>query len=161
MPSGAGAPADLVTRFLARLIDHVILGVVVTVIVVGLLVGAAFSSVTSTSAFGFGFSGGSLVASIVTAALTIGYFAFMESRSGQTVGKMAMSIKTVGPDGNNPTMEQALKRNAWYAVAIIPFLGGLAELAAIVYIAYTINLSTDRIGWHDTFAGGTKVLKTK
>ena len=159
--SGIGAPADLGTRFLARLIDHILLGILNFAIIVPLIVAAAFTGVgNGLNPFG-GFSAGSLVAAIVTAAITIGYFALMESNSGQTVGKMLIGLKTVGPDGNKPTMEQALKHNAWYALGIVPFLGGLAQLAATIYIAVTINNSTTRTGWHDTFAGGTKVIKTK
>jgi uncharacterized RDD family membrane protein YckC len=159
--SGVGAPADLATRFLARLIDHILLGIVNFAIIVPLVIAAAFTGVgNGLNPFG-GFSAGSLVAAIVTAAITIGYFALMESNSGQTVGKMLIGLKTVGPDGNKPTMEQALKRNSWYALGIVPFLGGLAQLAATIYIAVTISNSATRTGWHDTFAGGTKVIKTK
>ena len=159
--SGVGAPADLGSRFLARLIDHILLGIVNFVIIVPLIVAAAFTGVgNGINPFG-GFSVGSLVAAIITAAITIGYFALMEANTGQTVGKMLIGLKTVGPDGNKPTMEQALKRNSWYALGIVPFLGGLAQLAATIYIAVTINNSVTRTGWHDTFAGGTRVIKTK
>jgi len=164
MASGAGMPADLTTRFLARLIDHLILGVVSAVIVVPLIIGAMFTGnvgIGSSMGLGFRFSTGSLLASILTALIVIGYFTLMEARNGQTLGKMIMSIRTQGPGGASPTTEQAFKRNAWYALAIIPFLGGLAQLAAAIYIAVTINNSASRIGWHDTFAGGTQVVKTK
>lgn len=157
--SGIGQPADLGTRFLARFIDHILLGIVTFFVL--FIVAIAYVGVGSQFGFFSGFNFGSLVAAIVTAAITIGYFAFMESNSGQTVGKMLLGLKTVGPDGNKPTMEQALKRNAWYALYIIPFLGGLAQAAAAIYIAVTINNSPTRTGWHDTFAGGTKVIKTK
>jgi uncharacterized RDD family membrane protein YckC len=159
--SGVGQPADLLTRFLARLVDHILLGIVIFVIIVPLVVAAAFTGVGGGFGMFGGFGVGDFVAAIVTAAITIGYFALMESNMGQTVGKMLIGLKTVGPDGNNPTMEQALKRNAWYALGIVPFLGGLAQLAATIYIAVTINNSATRTGWHDTFAGGTKVIKTK
>ena len=46
-----------------------------------------------------GFGGSSLVSSIIFAALTIGYFAVMDAQKGQTVGKMGMGLKVVGPDG--------------------------------------------------------------
>ena len=159
--SGIGAPADLGSRFLARLIDHILLGIVIFMIIVPLIVAAAFTGVGNGMNMFGGFSVGSLVAAIVTAAITIGYFTLMEANKGQTVGKMLIGLKTVGPDGNNPTMEQALKRNSWYALGIVPFLGGLAQLAATIYIAVTINNSATRMGWHDTFAGGTRVIKTK
>jgi len=159
--SGVGAPADLGTRFLARLIDHILLGIVIFVIIVPLIVASAFTGVGNGLNVFSGFGVGTFVSAIVTAAITIGYFTLMESNSGQTVGKMLIGLKTVGPDGNKPTVEQAMKRNAWYALGIVPFLGGLAQLAATIYIAVTINNSATRTGWHDTFAGGTKVIKTK
>jgi hypothetical protein len=34
----------------------------------------------------------------------------------------------------------------------------LAELAAAIYIAVTISQSPTNTGWHDTFAGGTRVV---
>lgn len=159
--AGPGAPADLGTRFLARLIDSILISIVTFWIIVGLFIPALFTN----AATGFDFFGGfrlsSIVGSILTAAVVIGYFAFMESRTGQTVGKMLIGLKTVGPDGNPPTMEQAIKRNAFYALSIIPILGGLAQLAAVIYIAVTINSSPTNTGWHDEFAGGTKVIRTK
>lgn len=161
-PDSGEAAADVGTRFLARLIDHVILTVVIFVIFIPLVIGAIFADVAGVGGLvGGGFSGGSIIAGIIGAALTIGYFAFMESSRGQTVGKMLLNLKTVGPDGNNPTMEEAVKRNGWYVLAIIPVIGGLAQLAVAIYIAVTISNSVANVGWHDEFAGGTRVLKTQ
>jgi uncharacterized RDD family membrane protein YckC len=111
------------------------------------------------SMFGFGLRG--FLYAIVTTALAIGYYTLMEAQMGQTVGKMVMGLRTEGPDGKNPTMEEAAKRNAWYVLGIIPLLGWLLELGAVIYIMITINQSPDREGWHDQFAGGTRVVKTK
>lgn len=163
-PSGpqAGEAADVGTRFIARLIDHVLLTIVIFILLVPLVIGAIFADVSGFgNMLGGGFSAGSIVSGIVGAVLIIGYFAFMESNSGQTVGKMLMSLRTVGPDGGTPSMETAIKRNAWYVLGIIPLIGGLAQLAVAIYIAVTISNSAGNIGWHDEFAGGTKVVKTK
>jgi uncharacterized RDD family membrane protein YckC len=157
---GESAAADLGPRFLARLIDGVILGVVFVVIIVPIVVVAIFSGSSGFgSAFG-GFSSGGFVAGIVWAVIIVGYFAVMESSRGQTVGKMLMKLKTQGPDGQNPSLEMAIKRNIWYALGIIPVIGGLAQLGAVIYIAVTISSSPTNTGWHDTFAGGTRVVKT-
>jgi uncharacterized RDD family membrane protein YckC len=106
------------------------------------------------------------VSAVITAALYLGYFPLMESRNGQTIGKMLLKLQTQGPDGSTPTTEQALKRNFWVALGIlgvIPIIGGiiggLAELAIVIVIAVTINSSPTRQGWHDNFAGGTQVVK--
>ena len=148
-------------RFLARLIDGVLLSIVFFVIIVPIVVVALFSeSFASGAAFGGGFSGSGFVAAIVLAAVGVGYFAFMESSRGQTFGKMVMRLKTEGPDGGNPSLEMAIKRNLWIGLSIVPVIGGLAQLGAVIYIAVTISQSPTRAGWHDTFAGGTRVIKT-
>lgn len=158
-PAADAQGADIGIRFVARLIDHIILWIVTLIIIVPLVIGAMFSDLGSNPFFG-GFGAGAIVSGIVVAAIYIGYFAFLESSRGQTVGKMLMKLRTVGPDGGNPTFEQAVKRNLWYALGIFPILGGLAQLAAAVYIAVTVSNSPTNQGWHDEFAATTQVLKT-
>lgn len=163
---GVGQPADLQTRFLAKLIDWIALWVVMMILFA--IIAAVFFSaaVGGMNVFGGGGFGFSLVTTLVSTALIVGYFSFMESNKGQTFGKMLMKIQVQRADGSTPTMEEALKRNAYlglYIIGIIPFLGfigGLGVLAASIYIAVTINNNaTTRQGWHDEFAGGTKVVK--
>lgn len=164
-PAGVPRPGELLNRFLARLIDHVLLGVVY-----GIIYGV-FNGIFLT---GFVHSFTELflfwtVTAILQAAIYLGYFAFMESNSGQTVGKMVLKLRTYGPDGvSKPTMEQALKRNAYSALgilSIIPFigwffLGWAVPLAAVIYIAVTLNKDVpNHQGWHDKFAGGTRVMQ--
>lgn len=168
-PAGSqvGQPADLTTRFLARLIDFVLVGIVVGIlnsIIIAIAVGNAINS-RGVGMFDFGIS--TVITAVLGAAIILGYFAFLESSRGQTVGKMIMKIKTFGPGGANPTMNEAIKRNIWTAVGIlniIPFVGWLltfvGSLGAMIYAAVTINNDTvNRRGWHDTFAGGTSVIK--
>jgi uncharacterized RDD family membrane protein YckC len=161
---GGPRPGELVDRFLARLIDGVLFGVVYFII--GLIISPLFLH-------GFIYSRGELflyylVTSVIDVAIFLGYYAFMESTRGQTVGKMVMKLKTVGPDGvSNPTLEQAIRRNIFYATSlltIIPIIGslvgGVLGLIAVIMIAVGINNDTvNRQAWHDHFAGGTRVLK--
>lgn len=77
-----------------------------------------------------------------------------------------MKLKVVGPAGAPVTLEQSLKRNAFYAlnlIGIIPvigFLGGLLVFAAYIFIAVTINQDKQlRQGFHDKFANETYVMK--
>jgi len=42
---------------------------------------------------------------------------------------------------------------------IIPFIGGLLGVVAIIVIAVTINSSPTKQGKHDELAGGTQVVK--
>jgi uncharacterized RDD family membrane protein YckC len=156
--SDRGASADLGKRFLARLIDFAILWVVYMVLIIPIVAISIFSG-SYGGAFG-GFNIGGVMAALLLAAIGVGYFALMESSLGQTLGKMVTKIKTEGPDGGNPSLEMAIKRNIWIALGIIPVIGGLAELAAAIYIAVTISQSPTHTGWHDTFAGGTRVVTT-
>lgn len=165
-PGGAGGPqgagigdtADLGTRVIARLIDFILLWIINMVVVFTVIMGALFGAGGGMFGGGFGLTG--FVGSIIAAAIYVAYFAFLESSRGQTLGKMLMKVKVEGPDGQLPTMEQAIKRNAWLAVAIIPLVGWLLQIAAAIYIIVTINNNTQtRQGWHDEFADGTRVVK--
>lgn len=158
-PPPPARPGELLDRFVARLIDGVLIGLVLVPIA------AIIALVTSGSSGSRWF--GSMVTTLIGAALGLGYFAFMESSRGQTVGKMILKLKTLGPNGGNPSLEQALRRNGWMAlslIGILPILGGLiaglAQLAAVITIALGINSNTaTRQAWNDTFAGGTRVVK--
>ena len=152
---GPGSPGNLLDRFLARFIDGIIIAIVS--VIIGVVLAAISDSFFLTG----------VVSSIVTAAIYLGYFAYFESTKGQTVGKMALKLKTFGPDGVSlPTMEQSVRRNIWTAfgiIGVIPVLGsivgGLASLAAVIVIAVNINSDPQRQHFFDKFAGGTKVLK--
>lgn len=159
----SGHPGELLDRFLARLIDGVLLGIAYSIL------SAIFSPIFRR---GLVYSTGeiflySLFLSISFVAVAIGYFAYLESTRGQTLGKMLMRLEVHGPDGSLPTMEQAVRRNAFYAIqliTIIPFvgwvIGPLASLTVVILIAVSINNDPDRRqGYHDQFAGGTYVLK--
>jgi uncharacterized RDD family membrane protein YckC len=166
---GAGQPADLLMRFLARLIDGILLGVVNAIItlilvvgILGLSGGGAFDGMGMGGGYGYGAVNG-----VIGAAITLAYFALMESRTGQTVGKMLLKLRTEGPDGRPPSLEMALRRNFWVALgalSVVPvvggLVGGLAELVIIIVIAVTISQSPVRQGWHDRFAGGSRVVRT-
>lgn len=167
---GIGQPADLLPRFVARLIDFILLGFT-EAIVAGIIVAALVAGSNVGAMTGFGMNTGAgyaanAISSVIGAAIALAYFTLMEAKRGQTVGKMVMRLETRGPAGGHPTMEQALRRNAFTAIGIIgaiPFLGwvsSLLSLAAVITIAVTI--SNDRVarhGWHDNFAGGTTVYR--
>jgi uncharacterized RDD family membrane protein YckC len=114
--------------------------------------------------------GGSFAAGALTAVLStiiyLGYFAFMESTRGQTVGKMLMKLHVEGANGGKPTLEEAAKRNIWMGLpilGIVPIVGGLiagiGQLVAVIMIAVGINNDpVARRPWTDNFAG-TRVIK--
>jgi uncharacterized RDD family membrane protein YckC len=164
---GVGQPADLLMRFLARFIDGILIGIVYAIISSILLV--SIIGLNGGGGFGFGMGGGYAYAAIngvIGAVIYLGYFAGLESRNGQTVGKMLLKLQTQGPDGGTPTLEESVKRNFWVALgvlAVIPvigsLIGSLAELAIVIVIAVTISNSPTKQGWHDGIAGGTRVIK--
>jgi uncharacterized RDD family membrane protein YckC len=159
---GPGFPGNLLDRFLARLIDGIILAVVFGII------SAIFSSIVYSGHHSLGeifvFY---LITGIIDTAIGLGYFGYLESSRGQTLGKQVMKLRTFGPDHqSNPTMDQAIRRNIYYAfplIAIIPvvgwFLYPIAALAALILILVGINSDPQRQHWFDKFAGGTQVLK--
>jgi uncharacterized RDD family membrane protein YckC len=161
-------PGELLDRFVARLIDHVLLGVVNGILVSILLVSVI--GLDAGNGFGMlGSTGGSFAAaaviSVVGVALQLAYFAFLDSTQGRTLGKMVMKLKVEGAAGGHPTIEESVKRNIWIAfglAGIIPFLGfigSIASIVAVVLIAVGINNDpATRRPWTDTFAG-TRVVK--
>src|SRR4051794_15189988 len=168
--SGVGQPGDLFPRFLARAIDNILLGIVTYLI--NQVVARSIFDVNNTNMSLDSTLGKVYVASaisgVISGALALAYFGLLESRKGQTVGKMALGLRTQGPDGALPTLEQAIRRNFWEALsvlAVIPFVGGLigelATLVIVIVIAVTVGNSQIKQGWHDRFAGGTRVLKSR
>lgn len=160
---GHGTPAGLGERFLARLIDAVILlvvSIVVGVVLVGGLLtsgGGDADSMNTATAFG----------TMLTVAVQFGYYGLLDSSQGGTLGKKALKLRVVAPDGTSRvTFVQSVQRNIFYALSLlglVPFLGlvgNLVSLGAVILIA--VQISQDparRQGWHDRFAGGTQVVK--
>lgn len=136
----AGTTAGLGARIGARLLDVLIVGIPASIILIPL------------------FSLGATTAGVITSLLWFGYFVILESTQGATVGKKVLSLRVVGPDGGLPSTEVAAKRNVWMLLGILPFIGGLLSLIAVIVIIVTISQSPENRGYHDTFAG-TFVLK--
>ena len=154
-----GSPAELGPRVLARVIDSgVLLLAFLIVVIPNLMVGNFGGTLDLDDGFG-AFSGPRFFVTLGWSLVIMAYFVLMESACGQTVGKMVMKLETQGPDGNRPSLEMAINRNLWNALGIIPVIGGMVQLGAVVSIAITIGQSATRTGWHDRFAGGTRVMQ--
>jgi uncharacterized RDD family membrane protein YckC len=156
-------PGELLDRFVARLIDLILVGVVAGII--NVLIAVIFGFSGGFGGMGGGFAYGAISA-IISTIIYLGYFTYMESSQGKTLGKMIMKLRVVGVAGGNPTTEEAAKRNIWLGLpilGIIPILGGLVafvgEIAAIIMCAVGISNDPQRRHWFDNFAGGTQVLK--
>ncbi len=155
--------ASIGIRLGARIIDSIILAIVGTIILSPIVFGMMFTDSDGgmLSALGGGGIGiASILYSLLALAIGLAYYALFDSRMGGTPGKKILSLGVHGPDGGNPTVEESLRRNSWLALNIIPIIGGLLQLGAAIYIAVTVSQSDQNVGWHDTFAGGTRVVKT-
>jgi uncharacterized RDD family membrane protein YckC len=140
---GGHEPGGLVPRLAARFIDGIIVNVVALVIAI------AIGSLNNYWVTGL-FSG----------LLMFVYFLAFESTQGWTPGKKLLGLSVRGPGGAaKPDLQQAAIRNVWTLLNIVPFVGGLLTLIAVIVIAVTINGSPTKQGKHDELAGGTQVVK--
>src|SRR5690606_12804404 len=99
--SGAGTPGELLPRLGARIIDGLIVG-----IPMGIL-----SAIMIIASGGSGFV--DFFMTVVSGVVAFGYWTYMESARGATIGKKLLGLSVAGPAGGNPTIEQAAKRNAF------------------------------------------------
>lgn len=143
-PPPAQPPGGLGRRFLARLIDGVLVNIVAFVL----------------SLFVFGDDYPFLVTGLFSGVLTFGYFVLFEVTHGSSPGKWLLGLVVRGPAGaSKPTAAQSAVRNAFTLLAVVPYLGGLLAFVAYVVIAVTISASPTKQGKHDELAGGTQVLR--
>jgi uncharacterized RDD family membrane protein YckC len=131
--------AELPIRVAARAIDV-------------LLVGAVDALLGKQIGFGFDWL-------LISAAIVILYFALMDEYAGATLGKFALGLRVIGPDGGKPSMGQAFTREAFTVLGAIPFVGPLLSFASWAWIIATIRASPLRQGKHDVLAGGTRVVR--
>ena len=143
-PVGYGQPGKLWTRWGARVIDGLLVGIVSWVLAA--IVGSS-SSIFVTGLF--------------TGVLMFVYFVAMEVTQGHTLGKKLLGLTVRGAGGApKPDLKQSAIRNSWTLLPVIPYIGGLLGVIAIVWIAISIENSPTKQGKHDELAGGTQVLKT-
>lgn len=142
-PPGGQEPGGLGLRFGARLIDGIIVNVVAFAI--ALAVGAVTNY---------------WVTGLFSGLLMFLYFLAFETTQGWTPGKKLLGLSVHGPGGApKPDVQQSAIRNVWTLLNIIPIVGGLLTLIAVIWIAVTINSSPTKQGKHDELAGGTQVVK--
>lgn len=151
-PSGQPTAATYGVRFGARFIDGLIL--LIPNFVVGAIIGGG-------GLLNTGFTIRGWIATVVTTLIGFGYYVYLESNRGQTFGKQLLNLRVYGAAGGNPTQDEAMKRNAFLLLGIIPTaLGGLLGFAAQIAIPITGSSDPYKRGWHDNFAGGTTVVRT-
>lgn len=142
-PPTGQEPGGLLLRFVARIIDGIIVGIVSYALI--------FLTDTMSNI---------MVTGLFTGLLTFVYFVALEVGTGSTLGKKLLGLSVRGPGGApKPSAQQSAIRNSWTLLPIIPFVGGLLGFIAIIVIAVTINGSPTKQGKHDELAGGTQVVK--
>lgn len=140
-PPDSLVPAELPARFAARFIDAMLL--VAATGGLGLLMG-----------FGYDWL-------ILNATIVFAYFALLDAFTGATLGKLALGLRVVGPDGGRPSIKQSLIRETFTLFGAIPFVGPLLALGAWVWITLSVRGSPLRQGKHDQLAGGTRVIVSR
>lgn len=149
-PATGTQPAHVGKRVGAYIIDTILLTVVF--VFVGVLVGLGSGAVPATpEAIS---PGQSYMYSVITAAVTLGYFALLEAGSGQTLAKRMLRIKVTMADGSPVTLEAAFKRRVLFVIgSVIPLIGALISFA--VPLAALITAIQDdpyNRGFHDRWA---------
>lgn len=111
--------AGLLKRFIAWFIDAIILFIVaipISLIVYGSTLFNSSSDLTLyTSTEG-------IIYSIITLAISLGYFIYLEATRQQTIGKMAMDIIVVKEDLTPIGMDESLRRNGLRILYQIPII---------------------------------------
>jgi uncharacterized RDD family membrane protein YckC len=110
VPMGAGEAFG--RRFAGALIDGILLSVVA--VPLGFIIGLVFG-IGGAAAGG---EGGAQIAGymaqivswVIGLVLAGGYYGWMYSTRGQSLGKMALGIRVIGPDGGNPSWGRAILR---------------------------------------------------
>ena len=140
---GHVVPGPLATRWLARVIDGGILGLSSYVVLAALHMQSSIA-----------------VTGLFTGVLMFVYFVAFEVTQGWTPGKKLLGLGVRGPGGApKPDLRQSAIRNAFTLLPVIPFVGGLLGVIAIIGIAVTISSSPTKQGKHDELAGDTQVVK--
>ena len=97
----------------------------------------------------------------VNTAIVLAYAAGLETIRGRTLGKQVLRLRVHNQGGVNPTLGQALRRNLYFLLALLPgFIGGLVALTVIGWIAASILVDVvSRQGINDRFAQETFVTR--
>jgi uncharacterized RDD family membrane protein YckC len=144
MPTPTTSPslpvsAELRPRLIARGIDLLVLAAV---------------DVGLGRVIGFGFDWLALGTAIVLL-----YFAGLDTLFGATLGKAALGLRVVGPNGGSPTFRQSVIRELFMVLGSVPFVGVPLAVGAWIWISRSIRANPLRLGKHDQLAGGTRVLR--
>jgi uncharacterized RDD family membrane protein YckC len=134
--------ANVLSRAIAVIIDHILLLILTVIIAVPFgLSTAMFSMMTN---FANPLAAMSNIAlwttfGIVILIVWILYFAYFESKSGQTIGKKLVNIKVTKEGGGKPTLEEALLRT------ILRIIDGIA-VYLLGFMVVLVSEKKQRLG---------------
>lgn len=132
-PSGGGGPsgprAGFGRRFVAALLDSIIVGVV------GTIVGAILGLSDNAS------SGVGLL-------LGIAYYTYFEGSTGQTMGKKALGIRVISLEGGGAI---------GFGRAFIRYVGRIVSAIPLLLGYFWMLWDKEKQTWHDKFAGAVVV----
>ena len=143
VPNAAGTLATVGKRFGALLIDGILLGVIGGII--GAIFGAGFIA-----RFGIGNTptidkGPFLLLTLLSLALSLGYYIYFYSTTGQTLGKKALKIKVIRKDRQPLDLRTAAIRTAVLSVS------GIVSLLLIAVLYDPTRLGS--LSTYTTFSG--------
>lgn len=135
-------------RFAAVFIDSIILFVLnqVLILITGSNTPAMLGPNPNPQAVGMAFAGAFGRGFVIGLITTLTYSAGLLALRGQTLGKMALGIRVVGPDGNNPNYFRAALRET-----IGKWISGLIVCLGYLWMLWDEQQQT----WHDKIAGTT------
>lgn len=132
----SAVPAELGSRFVARLVDGLAIALIVTPLI----------AAGGRPAEGFG-------ASTVVATLGFVYAAALDATGG-TLGKRLLRLSVVGPGGSRPGLGAGATRNLWLLTSLLPGpVGQTVAVGVSVAVAVSIGKHPVELGWHDRVAG--------
>lgn len=157
--AGIVKPGGFWIRFVAYLIDAILLNVVNSVVFF-IFLGVFGTSIDWEDWFSTGgmdiysgdfaiFSGAYSLALLVSFVITAGYYTFAVGKWGKTVGKLATGLKVVRPDGSRVSYWRAFARYWGYQLCILTFWVGFLVIA----------FNKDKRGLHDLVCD-TMVIRT-
>ena len=144
VPHRTAAPAGLGVRVAARLLDAVLVGLPASVVLGLVGLPAPTLALGGIDAWTHG---------AITSLLWLAYHAGCEALFGATLGKRIVGLRVVGEHGEVPGPIAATARNLWILAGLLPWVGGLVLLAAVVVIAVSISRHPHHLGRHDEAVG--------
>ena len=123
-------------RFLAFVIDVIIIGVVTAVLGAVGIINIGAPSATD---------------QVVEAVISFGYYILLTAAFGATLGKMALGMTVVDENG---------QRAGFFKVLIRETIGKIASAIVLLLGFFWILFDGKRQGWHDKI-GGTFVVKAR